>query len=309
MPTAQDVETFADGIVQMAEFEVPEESPIAGQTVTEADRYESLTFAAIIRGDDVIIPTGSTELRPADDVVVIGSPESVHTFAHAVAPGVEGARDVLVVGGSDVGYHTARLLQERGLRPRLIERDHDRARELAELLPGTTVLESDATDREFLEREHVANVDIVVSALDNDEKNLLASLLAKRLGADRAVAVVDAGEYVQLFEAVGVDVAVNPREATAEEITRFTREYQAENVAIIESDRAEVLEIEVDDGSVLADRAIRESVEDLPDGVVIGAITRDGELVIPRGDTIVRRGDHVVVFVDIDVLDAASDKL
>jgi len=309
MPAAQDVDTFADGTVQMAEFEIPAESPIAGQTVREADRYESLTFAALIRADDVVIPTGETELRPGDDVVVIGSPESVHTFANGMAPGVEGARDVLVVGGSDIGYHTARLLQDRGLKPRLIERDHERARELAEALPKTTVLESDATDREFLQREHVEDVDVVVSALDNDEKNLLASLLAKRLGAERAVAVVDSGEYVKLFEAVGVDVAVNPREATAEEITRFTREHQAENVAIIESDCAEVLEIEIDDGSVLVDRPIHESVADLPEGVVIGAITRDGDLVIPRGDTVIERGDHVVVFVDTEVLDAASNAL
>ena len=309
MPAAQDVETFAEGAVQMAEFEVPEDSPITGLTVKAADQYESLTFAAIIRDDDVVIPTGETELCPGDDVVVIGSTESVHTFAHAIAPDVDGARDVLVVGGSDVGYHTARLLQERGLHPRLIEQDHERARELAEELPNTTVLESDATDREFLQREHVEDVDVVVAALDNDEKNLLASLLAKRLGAERAVAVVDSGEYVQLFEAVGIDVAVNPREATAEEITRFTREYRAENVAIIESDRAEVLEIEVGPESVLAGRQIRDSVADLPEGVVIGAITRDGELVIPRGDTVIERGDHVVVFVDIDVLDEASDKL
>ncbi|MBX0325698.1 Trk system potassium transporter TrkA [Halomicroarcula sp. F13] len=306
LPAAQDVETFADGLVQMAEFEIAETSPVADQTVQEADRYESLTFAAILRDDDVVIPRGGTVLEPGDDVIVIGSQESVHTFAHEIAPDVDGARNVLVVGGSDVGYHTARLLQERGLKPRLVEQDHDRARELAEELDGTTVLESDATDREFLEREHVADVDIVVAALDNDEKNLLASLLAKRLGANRAVAVVDSGAYVPLFEAVGVDVAVNPREATAEEITRFTREHQAENVAIIESDRAEVLEIEVGPESVLADRPIRDSVGDLPDGVVIGAITRDGGLVIPRGDTVIQQGDHVVLFVAAESLDDAS---
>nr|WP_254283052.1 Trk system potassium transporter TrkA [Halomicroarcula limicola] len=309
LPAAQDVETFADGVVQMAEFEIPESSPVADQTVREADRYESLTFAAVLRGDEVVIPRGETVLQPGDEVVVIGSKESVHTFSHAISPDVDGARNVLVVGGSDIGYHTARLLQDRGLKPRLIERDHERARELAEDLRGTTVLESDATDREFLEREHVADVDMVIAALDNDEKNLLASLLAKRLGANRAVAVVDSGEYVPLFEAVGVDVAVNPREATAEEITRFTREHQAENVAIIESDRAEVLEIEVDDESVLAGRPIREAVADLPDRVVIGAITRGGELVIPRGDTVVEPGDHVVVFVESESLEAASAAL
>jgi len=309
LPAAQDVEVFADGLVQMAEFEISESSPVANLTVQEADRYESLTFAAVLRNDSVIIPRGGTVLEPGDDVIVIGSPESVHTFAHELEPDSDGKPNILIIGGSDVGYHTARLLQERGLKPRLVEQDHDRARELAESLEGTTVLKSDATDREFLLQEGIEDVDIVITALDNDEKNLLAGLLAKRLGAGRAVTVVDSGAYVDLFEEVGIDVAVNPREATAEEITRFTREHQAENVAIIESDRAEVLEIEVDEESVLVDRPIRESVGDLPEGVVLGAITRDGELVIPRGDTIVERGDHVVVFVEIDSLEEASSKL
>ncbi|WP_338739063.1 Trk system potassium transporter TrkA [Haloplanus salilacus] len=311
LPAAEDVETFAGGLVQMAEFEIDPTSPIAGQTVEDADRYESLTFAAVFRDteDEVVIPRGDTVLQAGDDVVVIGSPESVRTFAHAVAPGVESAENVLVIGGSDVGYHTARLLQEQGLTPRLVERDPDRAREIAEDLAGTTVLESDATDRGFLERERVEDVDVAVTALDSDEKNLLAALLAERLGADRTVATVEAPEYVDLFEEVGVDVAINPREAAAEELTRFTREHRAESVAILEDDRAEVLEIEIDADSILVDRPIRESVADLPAGAVIGAITRDGTFVIPRGDTVIERGDHVVLFVDTACLDEASDKL
>ncbi|MFB6224148.1 MAG: Trk system potassium transporter TrkA [Haloarcula sp.] len=309
LPGARDVETFVDGEVQMGEFEILESSPIANQTVAEADRYESLTFAALLRDDEVIIPRGETVIETGDDIVVIGSCESVRLFATEITPDADSTQNVLIVGGSDVGYHTARLLQERGVKPRLVERDHERARELAEELEGTTVLESDATDSEFLEREHVEDADAVVATLDSDEKNLLVTLLAKRLGAERTVAVVNSGEYVDLFEAVGVDVAVNPRETTAEEITRFTREYDATKVAIIESDRAEVLEIEVSAESVLAGHPIRESVQKLPTGVVIGTISRGGELVIPRGDTIIKPGDHVVVFVDADCLEAVNDKL
>ncbi len=309
LPAARDVQLFADGLVQMAEFTIPESSPVAGMTVREADQYDSLTFAAVLGEDDVVVPRGETVLSVGDAVIVIGSPESVQTFSHALEPDSDGTPNVLVVGGSDVGYHTARLLQERGLKPRLVERDHDRARELAELLEGTTVLESDATDREFLEREHIGAVDVVVTVLENDEKNLLASLIAKSAGAKRAIAVVDSAEYVDLFETVGVDAAINPRETTAEEITRFTRERHAENVAIIETDRAEVLEITVDEDSVLPGRPIRESIADLPDGVVVGAITRDGELVVPRGDTVVEVGDHVIVFADAASLAEATSKL
>jgi len=307
LPAARDVDTFAGGVVQMAEFEIPEGSPLDGQTVQEADRFDSLTFAAIIREDDVVIPRGETYIAAGDDVIVIGSRGSVRELAAEIVPHVgNAAGNILVVGGSDIGYRTALLLEEQGASPRLIERDPERARHLAERLPGTTVLESDATDREFLKREHVEDVDVVVSVLGDDEANLLASLLAVRLGAERAVAVVEESEYVGLFEEVGVDVAVNPREVTAQEITRFTRERRAENVAVIEDERAEVIEFEVNGDSVLLDRPISEAMADLPDGIVLGAITRGGELVVPRGDTVVEVGDHIVVFVDADVLDEAQ---
>ena len=311
LPGAQDVDTFADGTVRMAEFEIEEGSPVANQTVQEADRFESLTFAAILRNGDVTIPRGDTVVEAGDQVVVIGSPGSVREFAAVLtpAPTLEEANEVVIVGGGEIGYQTARLFEERGEKPRLIERDPERARALAEDLPGTVVLESDATDVEFLDREHVDEADLVVATLDSDEKNLLVSLLAKRLGAGRTVAVVQAADYVDLFETVGVDVAVNPREATAEEITRFTREERTENIALIEADRAEVLEIEVDDDSVLAGATIREAAAEFPEGVVVGAITRDGDLITPRGDTVVEVGDHVVLFVDTEVLDEVSPLL
>jgi trk system potassium uptake protein TrkA len=309
LPTAQDVDTFADGAVQMAEFEIPAESPVAGQTVQEADRFDSLTFVGILREDEIIVPSGGTTIDAGDDVVVIGSPDSTRAFSSAIAPQENRPSDVVIVGGGEIGYQTARLLEERDFSPRLVEHDGDRARWLAERLPDTTVLESDATDRSFLERENVGSADAVIAALENDQQNLLATLLAKRLGANRAVAVVDTVEFAELFEAVGVDVAVSPREATAEEITRFTRGRQAENVSIVDGDRAEVLEVEIDAESVFADRTIREAAAELPDGVVVGAITRNGEFVVPRGDTVVEVGDHVVVFAESDHLERVTELL
>ena len=311
LPGAQDVDSFAGGRVRMAEFEVTEESTLANETVESADRFESLTFAAILRNGDFEIPRGDTRIEPGDKVVVIGSPESCRLFAAELTPsnGLESSDDAYVVGGSEIGYQTARLLEAQGVTPRVIERDPERARELAEELVGSVVLENDATDIGFLEREHVADADLVVAALSSDEKNLLVSLLAKRLGAKRTVAVVEDGSFVDVFETVGVDVAVNPREVTAEEITRFTREEHTQNVAILESDRAEVLEIEVDDESLLADRTIAEATADLPQGVVIGAITRGDDLITPRGDTVVRPGDHVVVFVETAILDEVTPQL
>ncbi|TYL40716.1 Trk system potassium transporter TrkA [Natronococcus pandeyae] len=304
LPNAHDVETFANGVVHMAEFPVGADSPVAGQTVSEADQFESLTFAALFRGEEVVVPTGETRIREGDRVVVIGSPESVREFADALTsePILGDADDIVIIGGSEIGAQTARLFGAEGLEPRLIEHDSRRARELAEDLPDTLVLESDATDIDFLVREHVDESDVVVAALRSDERNLLVSLLAKRIGAERTIGVVESAEYVDLFETVGIDVAINPRLVTAEEITRFTREYRTENVAMLEHDRAEVLEIEVDEGSLLAGNRIRDVIADLPDGVVVGAITRDGKFVTPRGETVVERGDHVILFLETAAL-------
>ena len=306
LPAAVDVDPFAGGIVQMAEFEVAADSEIAGRTVEEVDTFEALTFAALVQNGDVAIARGQTPIEAGNKAIVIGSPESVQAFSRTVAPAKtpDEARDIVIVGGSDIGYHTAKLLEERGLESRLIEQDAERGRQLAEALPGTIVMKHDATDVEFLVGEQIDRADAVIAVADSDEKNLLVSLLAKSLGVRRTVAVIEEGQYANLFETVGIDVAINPREATAEEIVRFTQEGQIENLSLIEGRQAEVLEIEVDEESILTGRPIRECVGELPSEVVIGAITRNQEFVVPRGDTVIEPGDHVVLFVSADALSA-----
>ena len=302
LPAAIDVDPFAGGLVQMAEFEIGEGSPVAGQTVSEADRFESLTFVGLFRDGEMTIPRGDTDIVVGDRAVVIGSPESVQSFATDVAPATtpDRADEIVVVGGSEIGYQTARLLEERDFTPRLIERDADRARWLAENLPNSVVMEHDPTDTEFLSREHVDEADIVVTALGSDEKNLLISVLAKRLGVDRVIAVVDSPDYVTVFEEIGIDIAINPRTVTAEEITRFTYESVAENIAVLENDQAEVLELELTEGCDLVGRPIADIVAETDIRFVIGAITRNYGLVTPRGETVLQAGDHVILLVESD---------
>lgn len=310
LPTATDMDSFANGTIQMAEFEVREDSPVANQTVRDADTYEGLTFAGIITDGEVEIARGSSIIPGGSRIVVIGNPAAVRSFGGAVSQQeTDGASDVVIFGGTSVGSMVAELLEKRGIRPRLIEADPEVARSAAERLPGTTVMQHDVTDLEFMKQEDVGGADLVVAALDSDEANLLVSLLAGSLGAVRTIAIVEDQAYVDTFETVGVDVAVNPREVTAEEVTRFTRERRAENVAIIQSDQAEVVEILIKEGSVLAGRRIADAAADLPDDVVIGALTRGEESLLPRGDTVVEVGDHIVVFVASDHIDEAITAL
>jgi trk system potassium uptake protein TrkA len=310
-PAAHDVDVFSEGTVQMAEFEVGDDSPVAGETVAEADRFDSLTFAAVLRNGDVVIPSGSTRIETGDRVVVIGSPESVHSFAVDVAPSgtPDKDADIVVFGGGEIGEVVASLLQDRGFKPRLVESEGGRARELAEELPETVVMESDATDRDFLERERIGDADIAVSALDSDEKNLLSALIAGRMGVERSIVVTENTEYTELFETVGVDVAVNPRQEVAEEITRLTQKNRTVGLALVGSEQAEVVEVEIDGESVFAGRTIHEADGDLPGGVVVGAVSRGVEFVPPRGGTTIHEGDHVVLFVEAEVHDEVLEKV
>jgi trk system potassium uptake protein TrkA len=300
LPAAVDVDPFVSGLVQMAVFEITGSSQVAGQSVGEADRFEALTFAGLFRDDDLLLAGGDTMVQAGDRAAVIGSPESVQQFAANVIPeATPDTRDeIVVIGGSDIGYHTARLLEERRLAPWLVEEDPDRARYLAEELPGTTVMQHDPSDTEFLQQEHVDEAEVLVVALESDEKCLLVSVLARRLGIDRIIAVVETAEYVTIFGEIGIDVAINPRRATAEEITRFSFESVAENLAVLENDQAEVLELQLGADSGLVGTPIEELDTDIEGQFVIGAIARGRSLITPRGDTVLRPGDHIVVFVE-----------
>ncbi|SIS13764.1 Trk system potassium transporter TrkA [Natronorubrum thiooxidans] len=310
LPAVQDVDIFAGGLVRMAEFDVKPGSSIANRAVREIDIYDSLTFAALFRGDEMLILTGESVIEAGDRIVVIGSPDAIDTFADDLTiPDHEAAKEIVILGASVIGFHVAREFEAHEYRTRLIEHDHERAREAAEALPKTLVLETDATDTEFLASAHIAEADIVVAALDSDEKNLLVSLLAREAGVERTVAVIEKIEYLELFETVGVTVTINPREETAEQIVGFTRTDLTEKIAFLEHDRAEVIEVVVDADSVLAGRELAESTLELPERVVIGAISRDGELVTPRGATVVNPGDRLVVFVDTAVLEEARTVL
>lgn len=311
LPAAHDVETFADGLVTMAEFDVYEAAHIAGQTVAEADRFDSLTFAAIIDDETVEIPSGTSVIEPGSRIVVIGSPRSVQRFARGLGQnGVsDGDGEIIIVGGTEIGYHVARLLADRDLRTRLIEPDPETARRLAEHLPNTRVINSDATDVGFLEAEALDDADVMVAAMASGEQNLLECILADGLGIDRTVAVIDDPRFIDVFEDVGVDVAISPRNVVAEEITQFTQGWRTENLALLESDLAEVAEIEVADDSLLVGEAIEDALERIDCPVVIGAITRKGDFVRPRGETHVQPGDHIVIFFESGDADRVIEAL
>lgn len=302
LPSAQAADTFADGQVEVAQFEIDENTPVTDQSIAEADRYASVTFVAILRKDDILIPTGETILQSGDCVVVIGSPHSVSRFAKDISshPALDSDDDIVIAGGDTLGYQIAQQFEFRGWSPRIVERDPDQAARLSTQLRGTSVTEADITDIEGFSPDILTGADLVVGAVDDDTNYLLAQLAINRNVARTAV-VVDDPAIVELFERTGLDVVVHPEDIIVGEILQAVYGDRPEAIGVLDHDKAEVIEAVVDEESILAGHPLRETASQLPDGVVIGAILRRGDLQIPRGNKIIEVDDRVIAFVDAEV--------
>jgi trk system potassium uptake protein TrkA len=226
---------------------------------------------------------------------VIGSPEAVRAWSGIVSRGAGPIDDVVVYGAGRTGVALARVLLAQGVRVRIIESDAERARRVAEDLPEARVFQTTGIDPDFIDRERIGQTRAAVFAMRDDAKNLYAATLAKVHGVRFTIAVVDEPVSVAVLEHAGVDVAVNPRSVTAEEIVRFAHDPRIRQVAMLEGDRYEVLDITVREDSELVNRPFRE----LPmTGSLIGAIVRDGTAIFPHGDDMLRPGDRAIIFTE-----------
>jgi len=293
IPEAKHINEFAGGKVLMTEISIRRGSPIAGLAVSEIQVPIGCTIASLIRGDQTIIPHGDDVILAGDLLVNIGTPEAVAQF-NARLSGIHKVRSVVIIGGGRIGYRLALLLEGKGFAPYLIEKDAARCQWLSQQLQHTLVLNHDAMDMEFLEREKIHTVEVAINITSTPEKNLLSALLLKRLGVQRVIALVEQPSYLKAFEMVGVDVAINPRKLIAEEIIRFTHERGTEALAVLEENRAEVLELQIPPDSKVIQRPLRERF--FPQGTIVGAILRDQQVIIPRGQDWLEAGDHAILF-------------
>ena len=309
LPTARDVEYFGQGRVVMAEFTIPADSPATGRAVRTLDLSREVNLVAVFDDENMEIVRGETTLKADTRLLVIGQPTQVERFGTKLVSKArrQQTRQVLILGGGEIGYQTARMLEQRGLEPRLVERDPDRAHALARELPDTLVLQDDATDPDFLRQTGIGDTDLVVSALTPDERNLLTSVLSCELGAKKVLSVVHHETYESVFSGSGIDVTVNPRREVIEEILRHTRDRDVEKITFVEHERGEVVEIKVNSESCLVGRPLQEAAEEVPHNFVLGAVIRNGTVLIPRGDTVLKDRDHLVMFVDTSVADEVLD--
>ena len=298
VPAAVQTDVFANGQVQMVEYDVTDRSnpDVLGKPLRECGLVpRDSRLVSIIRGDSMTIPRGNAVITAGDRLVVVGSPEAAQAWGELLSPGEGVVEDVVVFGGGQVGVAIARQLVEQRIGVRLIEPDRERARRIAEELPGARVYQATGLDPDFLARERIGQAQAAVFAMREDAKNHYAATLARVHGVHFTIAIAHDAIAREVYEHSGIDVTVNPRQVTAEEIVRFAHDPRTQQVAMIEGDRFEVLDITTSPSSEYVGLQFRE----MPiRGAVIGAIVRDGTAIFPHGNDVLQAGDRVIVFTE-----------
>jgi trk system potassium uptake protein len=262
----------------------------------------NIVIVGIMRENKAIVPTSDDQMEPGDEVYFVVDSKQVDRAMAAFGHEEREARRLLIFGGGNIGLSLAQEIERENdwVKTKIIESSKDRAEFIASTLDKTLVLKGDVLDQEILEEALVSETETVVALTNDDETNILASLLAKRYGCQRAITLINKGTYEPLISSLGIDVVVSPRNITVSTILQHVRRGRIHSVHTLREGFGELIEAEALETSDLVGKPLREV--NLPSGVLLGAIVRDGEMICPGGSTVVQANDRVVLFAAAEVI-------
>jgi len=295
-------ESFGKGLIQMLQMRVAKVPLEEGQTLRDIQLPKDVLLGVIGRNGDVEIPSGDSTLHKNDHVTLIGRKESVEKTVK-LFQGVEVRHDkVVIMGGSRTSLHLAEVLENSNRSVKLFELNMTRCKELAASLKKTKVVCRDATSRLALEQEHVDGADIFVAATHDDERNIMASVLAKEVGVKEALAVVHQPDFAPLVSRLDIDHAVTPRACIANRILKLVNQERSSALAVLEDGKIEILEFKIDNANSLAGQELK-SIK-FPKQSLVASILRGDEVIVPGGTDLVQAGDSVIVIVEAQSIEA-----
>lgn len=299
VPGVSDIIDFAEGEVKLFGMNVERTSWFAGKTLEELDAAgppANSLVALIFRGQQVIIPHGAQVVLPGDHVYVCTTKQNLDAVLEFMGVGRRGKlQRVFIVGGKQIGISLAQELERQGVQVKLIEKDGERCELIAGLVKKTIVVKGDGTDQATLEEENIDGVDAFLALTHHDEDNIIASLLARRLGVGKVVALINRLSYLSMVQRLGVNTSVSLRLSTVDAVLQFVRKGGVLSVTTFREEEAEAIELIASEGSRYVGKQLRDIA--LPRGAIVGAIARtNGEVVVPRGDAAIQPGDRVIFF-------------
>ena len=300
---ALDVENFADGKARLLEYKVRPNSPIVGKMVKDCGFTRDTIIVGIKRDDLLFIPNGLTEINAEDKLIFMGTSHSLDILAGTFFHEKEQVKTVAIIGGGSVGYMLAKSLEDMKIKTKIIEMNYERCEFLAQELQKALVINGDGTNLKLLDEEEIGSSDVVISVTNNDERNLLCSLLVKQLGVKRVISRVSKVLNIPLFEKVGIDIAVSPKTSAINEVKNDLDENDVDILATVEQGEAEVLEI------LVKEDFDSKKIMDLrfPAPAIIGVIQRKNQVIIPKGDTTMKTHDILIIFTKAEYAQRIKD--
>jgi trk system potassium uptake protein TrkA len=305
VPGAFEMIPLADDKVKLLGVRCEADCPLVNtplRQLTQLFPDLNIVVVGLMRGEQAIVPTSDDQMLPGDEVYFVVDSEQVGRAMAAFGHEETEARRLLIFGGGNIGLFLAQEIEREHtwVRTKIIEQDPERAKAIAGRLENTMVLQGDVLDPEILEEANTAATETVVAVTNDDETNILSSLLAKRYGTQRAITLVNKGTYESLVNSLGIDVTVSPRNITVSTILQHIRRGRIHSVHTLREDFGELIEAEALETSELVGKPLREI--NLPSGVMLGAIVRDGQMICPGGSTVVEPKDRVVLFASAKVI-------
>jgi trk system potassium uptake protein TrkA len=302
VPGASKARFFADGRLVLLEVRPSDTADIYSRPLQELRGPDGWVLTGIHRSSGTSIPRGDTILQRGDLLFAVGRTEGVPRFLESLGVNSQPIRRVVIAGAGQVGRWLTKLLVERRLQVTVIQRGASRAFDMAAEVPQALVLRGDARDPDILREAGADGADFFVSATQQDEVNLLASLLAREMGARTVVALYNQPEFLELLHAVRIDLPLSPRMMVAGVILRMVHRHEIVSLDLVESGDAEVVEFEVPAKAKVLRRKLKNL--NFPRDAIVGSVARGEELFVPTGEFQFEAGDRALVFTLADALPA-----
>lgn len=289
---------FEDGALTMIGLNLSRTSAFVGKTVQEmALVYPELQFVPIALQrygtQYTIIPRGNTQFKEGDQVYFVTVEKGEDQIFKLSGKSKQEIKDVMILGGSKIGYKTAKELCKNKFKVKLIEKDKEKAFEIADDIPGCLVINGDGRDVDLLTEESIEDMDAFISVTGNSETNIMSCLVAKSKGVKKTIALVENIDYFQLSHFIGIDTLINKKLLAANNIFRYVRKGEVVAMMKLNNMNAELLEFKVFSHSKVCNKKIKDL--DFPVSAIIGGVVRNGEGIIALGDFEIKQGDRVVV--------------
>ncbi len=298
-PGALQVLDFVDGRVQLVAVRAYANSSLVGQELRLVRQQlpAGTRVAAIFRQGSPILPTGGTSIEADDEVFFIAAAEHINAVMGEITQVERAFKRVMIAGGGQIGERLARAI-EPYFSVKLIEYNRTRCERLAESLSHTVVLQGDATDQDLLLDENIEQVDAFCAVTNDDEVNIMSSLMAKRLGVRQVMSLISKPAYVDLMQGGEIDIAISPQHTTTSEVLSYVRRADVARVHTLRRGAAEAIEA-VAHGDAKNSKVVGKYVKeiDLPPGTTIGAIVRGDEVLVTHSEVVVQPEDHIILFL------------